>query len=360
MARAINQNNKKTAVIRSFILNDLIHDTSKVIADTQEEFKVTRQTVTRHLKALVDNGDVIATGETKSRKYSLATKFSTTIDIADITPETEEDRIWTKQVRSYIEGVSKNVMEICHYGFTEMMNNVKDHSGSKTARIHIRLTAASLQISVMDKGVGIFEKIQKDFNLDDQRQALLELSKGKLTSDADNHTGEGIFFTSRMFDKFIIRSGKMNYTCMPSNEDYLFESHDKSYISGTTIYMIIALNSDRDSTAVFNKFTTKDDDHGFSKTHVPVFLASYDDDQLVSRSSAKRVLARFSKFKEIWLDFQGVEKIGQAFGDEIFRVYAKANPDIRLCYSDANSNVEAMIMRAVDKLAEQREEEAKE
>ena len=349
--------NKKTAVIKSFILNDLIHNSRRVIADTQKEFGVTRQTVSRHLKALVDSGDVFTFGKTKARTYGLATKFSKSIDIADITSETEEDSIWTKQVRPHIDGVSKNVMEICHYGFTEMMNNVIDHSGSDTARIHIRLTAVSLQISIMDKGVGIFEKIQKDFGLEDQRQALLELSKGKLTSDSDNHSGEGIFFTSRIFDKFVIRSGKMHYACIPSNEDYLIESLDKKFLPGTTIYMTIALNSERDSTAVFNEFTATDDDYGFSKTHVPVFLASYDNDQLVSRSSAKRVLARFNKFKEVWLDFQGVEKIGQAFSDEIFRVYAKANPDIRLCYSDANSEVEGMIKRALSKLEEQQQEE---
>ena len=350
MSKAVN---KKTAVIRDFILNTLIENAGSVIPITQKAFDVTRQTVSRHLKALVESGYVLARGETKSRTYVLAQKLSEIIDI-DITPETEEDSIWTHQVRPYLEDVNKNIMEICHYGFTEMLNNVIDHSCSSTARIYIFRTAVSVHISIVDKGVGIFEKIQKDFNLEDPRQALLELSKGKLTSDSDNHSGEGIFFTSRMFDKFVIRSGKMYYTCIPSDEDYLFESFDKLFIEGTTIRMNIALNSTRDSTEVFNKFTANDDDHAFSKTHVPVFLASYDDDQLVSRSAAKRVLTRFSKFKEVWLDFQGVEKIGQAFGDEIFRVYAKANPDVSLRYSNANHNVENMIIRAVNKLEEAR------
>ena len=349
MARSTN---KKVIIIRDFILHRLINNANTVIPDTVEELGLTRQTVSRHLKALVDSGDVLAQGETKSRKYVLATKFSISEDIA-ITAETEEDSVWTKLVRPHIADVKKNIMEICHYGFTEMMNNVIDHSGSPVARIHIRRTAVSLVMSIMDKGVGIFEKIQKDFNLDDQRQALLELSKGKLTSDSDNHSGEGIFFTSRMFDKFIIRSGKMKYMCMPTDEDYLFESFDKVFLPGTTIHMFIELDSTRDSTDVFNRFTANDDDHAFSKTHVPVFLASYDNDQLVSRSAAKRVLTRFSKFKEVWLDFQGVEKVGQAFADEIFRVYAKANPDVRLCYSNANDDVTGMIVRAVNKLKEQ-------
>jgi len=351
MARALNKNTK---IIQDFILNTLIDDADSVIPITRKKFGVTRQTVSRHLKALVEADDVIARGETKSRTYVLSPKISESIEI-DISPETEEDSVWSHHVRPLISDINKNILEICHYGVTEMLNNVIDHSGADSAKIYIIRTAVSIHIGIIDKGIGIFKKIQKDFKLEDQRHALLELSKGKLTSDSDNHSGEGIFFTSRMFDKFVIRSGKMYYTCMPSNEDYLFESLDKKFIEGTTIRMNIALNSERDSTEVFNKFTTSDDDHAFSKTHVPVFLAGYDHDQLVSRSSAKRVLARFTKFKEVWLDFQGVEKVGQAFADEIFRVYAKANPDVELLCSNANDDVESMIIRAVDKLKEQTE-----
>ena len=48
-----------------------------------------------------------------------------------------------------------------------------------------------------------------------------------------------------------------------------------------------------------------------------------------------------------------MEKAGQAFADEIFRVYAKANPDVMLCYSNTNDDVTGMIVRAVNKLKEQ-------
>ena len=55
--------------------------------------------------------------------------------------------------------------------------------------------------------MGIFKKIQKALDLLDERHAILELAKGKLTTDPKHHTGEGIFFTSRMFDEFTILSG---------------------------------------------------------------------------------------------------------------------------------------------------------
>lgn len=33
---------------------------------------------------------------------------------------------------------------------------------------------------------------------------------------------------------------------------------------------------------------------------------------------------RFERFRNIELDFKGVDEIGQAFADELFRVYARA------------------------------------
>ena len=87
-------------------------------------------------------------------------------------------------------------------------------------------------------------------------------------------------------------------------------------------------------------------DYGFSKTNVPVFLAQYGNENLVSRSQAKRLLARFEKFKEIVLNFDNVDFIGQAFADEIFRVFQLQHPNIHLYYINTNEQVESMILRA--------------
>ncbi len=72
-----------------------------------------------------------------------------------------------------------------------------------------------LLLWVIDDGIGIFTKLQRDFNLANKNHAILELAKGKLTSDPTRHSGEGIFFTSRMFDEFAILS-----------EDTAFFGHD--------------------------------------------------------------------------------------------------------------------------------------
>jgi anti-anti-sigma regulatory factor len=68
---------------------------------------------------------------------------------------------------------------------------------------------------------------------------------------------------------------------------------------------------------------------------------------LVSRSQAKRLLSRIDRFKTVILDFKGVDSIGQAFADEIFRVFAMKNKDINLLHVNASREVEQMIMRAL-------------
>jgi hypothetical protein len=77
-----------------------------------------------------------------------------------------------------------------------------------------------------------------------------------------------------------------------------------------------------------------------------VFLAQYGDENLVSRSQAKRLLTRFDKFREVILNFENVEVIGQAFADEVFRVFTNKNPKIRLSYINTNEQVKKMILRA--------------
>ena len=169
---------------------------------------------------------------------------------------------------------------------------------------------------------------------------LFVLSKGKLTTDPARHSGEGIFFTSRMFDKFSIASGKLFYSYSEYSGDWLVEDHEK-LVSGTTVVLSISSSAKTTIQQIFDNFTA--DDFGFTKTHVPVFLARYGDENLVSRSQAKRLLTRFERFKEIVLDFDNVDSIGQAFADEIFRVFVSQNPNVHLIPANANKQVRNMI-----------------
>jgi len=96
---------------------------------------------------------------------------------------------------------------------------------------------------------------------------------------------------------------------------------------------------------VFDKYA--DVDGGFTKTVVPVTLAKYAAEGLVSRSQAKRVLSRFERFQEVLLDFAGIEEVGQAFADEIFRVFAGSHPTVRIVPINTSPRVQLFINRAL-------------
>jgi hypothetical protein len=207
--------------------------------------------------------------------------------------------------------------------------------------ITFKQTAISTEITLLDNGEGIFRKIHTKHHLEDEKHAILELSKGKLTTDPDNHTGEGIFFASRMFDDFMILSSGVYFSHNPhTNEEWIIE--DNQAENGTMVFMKLLNNTTRTDQEIFDQFAS----YQFTKTIVPVRLAIYGDEQLVSRSQAKRHKARVDRFKVVLLDFSRVETIGQAFADEVFRVFARRNTDIKRVHTNANEQVMRMIKRA--------------
>ena len=72
-------------------------------------------------------------------------------------------------------------------------------------------------------------------------------------------------------------------------------------------------------------------------------MLQFEGETLVSRSQAKRLITRFDRFKEVVLDFEGIKFIGQPFADEIFRVFQKKNPKVRLVPVNTNESVNKII-----------------
>ena len=329
--------------VRRYILENVEKYSKEISRVTAQKFGITRQAVNKHLQRLIEENALTETGKTRNRVYKLCPLLEWR-QTYNIRPGLAEDVVWTNDIRPVLGQLPDNAMNIWHYGFTEMFNNAIDHSGSANIFVRIRKTAADTEMLVMDNGVGIFKKIQMALELLDERHAIFELHKGKLTTDPKTHTGEGIFFTSRMFDSFDILSGGVYFTHeFGKPEDWILEQ-DKSSI-GTTVWMKIYNHTARTTKKVFDQFSTGND-YGFNKTVVPVNLAKYGNDQLISRSQAKRLLARVELFKMVLFDFNGIETIGQAFSDKIFRVFARQHPEIELLPVHANSQVKRMIERA--------------
>jgi anti-sigma regulatory factor (Ser/Thr protein kinase)/predicted DNA-binding protein YlxM (UPF0122 family) len=333
--------------IQQQILRDIKYHPNDIAQHICEIFQISRQAVHKHLKKLEDEDWLESKGATRNKVYKLGSRreHCTTIPLDKSISEHE---VYDREFYSMFEGLPKNIEDIIFYGFTEMVNNAIDHSEGEKCTISIKRDKNEIIISISDDGEGIFKHITRIQALSDEKQAILELYKGKLTTDPANHSGQGIFFTSKMFDSFVIFSKGLIFLHIYDRElDYILDD-EKSKKEGTTVIMEISTTSCRTDAEIFDEYSGNDEEnYAFNKTVIPVKMARINKENLVSRSQAKRLLLRVENFKYVLFDFQDVNTIGQAFADEIFRVYQLRYPNINITAINTVHAVKKMIDRAI-------------
>jgi anti-sigma regulatory factor (Ser/Thr protein kinase) len=239
----------------------------------------------------------------------------------------------------------ENIRSIFTYAFSEMLNNAIEHSGSKNIQVEVEITNKRLLFRVIDSGIGVFKNVMQKQGLKSELEAIQELLKGKTTTQPKAHSGEGIFFTSKSADVFILDSFGVQMIVNNRIGD-IFVSRSKKSKRGTSVSFEINTNSDRHLNDIFRRYTDtiKGGDYGFDKTEIKVKLYTMSGVH-VSRSQARRVLTNLEKFKSVIFDFDKVPMIGQAFADEIFRVFHERHPEIKLQAINMNDAVRFMIDR---------------
>ncbi|RJP63080.1 MAG: DUF4325 domain-containing protein [Comamonadaceae bacterium] len=330
-------------LVRS-VTRDVVEHPRDLTRHYAERLKVSRVAANKYIQRLESEGWIARSGPSTHPVFSPG--YKRRVSRLYSLPGLEEDVAWERDFKLYFN-LAGNVQNIANHGFTEMVNNAIDHSGGKSVFVWMSQDEKYLRIIISDDGVGIFAKITNALGLADMRQALFELSKGKLTTDPSKHTGEGVFFTSRMFDGFEISANELSFNHDDDAQHDRLEEEKGVFSQGTAVFMTISLSSERTAASVYAQFTNAPDDFDFSKTIVPMKLAKYGDEQLVSRSQAKRLIARFDRFRVVILDFSDVREIGQAFADELFRVYGNAHPSVELVPKNMTEQVERMWLRAV-------------
>jgi anti-sigma regulatory factor (Ser/Thr protein kinase) len=325
---------KRGEEIRDFILAN-ITENRNIAALTSEQFGISLPAVYKHIDRLVAEKQVTKKAGRyvlQSRQYKYLYRNERSLS---------EDAVWEKDIKKHFDDVPKDVWHIWTYGFLEIFNNAIEHSRGKKIRVVINKNRIFTALSISDDGIGIFNNIKTNFNLIDEKDALLELAKGKRTTDTTRHSGQGIFFASKIFDNFIIISNGIAFN---ENFERKHQKIDRSNCS-TYVFMHLANNSDKILKNVFDTFSTEVPGD-FDKTIVPVRLANSSD--LVSRSQARRILSGLELFREVILDFKDIEYIGQAFADEIFRVFPNMNPNTSITAQNTNADVQNMINRAIN------------
>jgi anti-sigma regulatory factor (Ser/Thr protein kinase) len=332
----------RSTEIEAALLKAVADHPRDLVGVVAAQLGLSRQRIAMQVRALVAADYLRKRGSTRPT-YALGRnrRFEQRFSRAGLT----EDVVWFGHVLPVLGELPRNVVEIAQHGLTEMVNNAIDHSDAAHVRVRVDVRDGRLQLEIADDGIGIFRKIARALALPDERLALLELSKGKFTTDPRRHTGEGVFFTSRMFDNFRIVSGGLAFDHDTDLADILTDD-DGTSDRGTTVRMAIRTDATRTAREVFEAYSSGPDDYSFAKTVVPVRLAQVGDENLISRSQAKRLLQRVDRFRHVVLDFSNVHSIGQAFADEIFRVFTNAHPEVELVPVQATPDVQQMIRRA--------------
>jgi anti-sigma regulatory factor (Ser/Thr protein kinase) len=302
---------------------------------------VSRQAAHRHLAALVREGVLQTQGQGRSVKYRAAGS----LPLVRRYPRgvIAEDRVFSDLVagNETLAALSDAARSIFHYAFTEMLNNAIEHSDSKEIEVRFERVTRGLAFEIVDEGVGIFAHLRKELGLASDIEALEELSKGKITTLPEGHTGEGIFFTSKVADRFEIDSGELRW--IVDNQRHDVAAGAAPYRRGTRVRFEASFEPSRTLREVFDEYT---EDLEFTKTRIVVKLFLHGD-RFISRSEARRVTHGLERFGEVILDFHGVKEAGQGFADEVFRVWAAAHPRTKLTPVNMIDPVEFMVKRSL-------------
>ena len=303
------------------------------------------RTYTAHLLSnLLKTGQIQQLRQGKHLHYFISTTiYEKTLPLKNL----HEDEVWNeiRKTPNFIASLSEQAETSLHFAFTEMLNNAIDHSKSGTASIKLEFVKEDVAFTIRDYGIGVFNSLQAKKNYPDTITTIQELVKGKNTSDPIHHSGEGIFWTSKIADYFELKS--FNYSLIIDNtiNDYTIIPLSEP-ILGTEVTFRINQHSEKSIRELFHQYAIDKNSLSLDATTIPIKL--YDlGAAWISRSQAKKLLSGLEKYKKIIFDFNGVDLIGQGFADEIFRVFKNAHQDIILEPINMNDTIAILVNDAI-------------
>ncbi|MFH0837666.1 MAG: DUF4325 domain-containing protein [Patescibacteria group bacterium] len=320
--------------------------TSKEVAN---KFGVSRQFAHQVIKKLVRQRKLLKFGVTRKAVY--AHPVHGHVIIGTVKRRLVNNNLEEHKVMAELEGasqvlaaVSDDVRNIFQYAFSEMLNNAIEHSKSDNIEVSVESDPKNLIFHVDDFGIGVFRNVMQKRKLSSELEAMQDLLKGKTTTMPRSHSGEGIFFTSKAADQFVLESFGFKLTVDNKAED-IFIEEVRSKKRGTKVTFIIAMGSKRHLSDIFKEYQTDPAALTFDKTEIQIRLYTMGTVH-VSRSQARRIMSGLEKFNVITLDFDRVPTVGQAFVDEIFRVFQNKHPHIKIIPVNMNKAVKFMVERA--------------
>lgn len=331
------------------VLKAIIKRKKVKTSDVVKMLGVSRQYASRILKNLVTEGKLTKLGSIRNARYTLP-------QYADKrgghqkkqilqNKNLEEDKIMKSFLLPTLtfRQASEDVQNILQYAFSEMLNNAIEHSQSRMIAVELYDNGNDITFIVKDLGMGVFRNIMQQRHLQSEFEAMQDILKGKTTTAPQAHSGEGIFFTSKAADRFTLESFDHRMIIDNTIPDIFFEKK-KPAKRGTRVLFSIAKKTKRRLNDIFESFQSDSEERAFDKTEIHVRLFTMGT-IYISRSQARRIVTGLEKFKLVILDFDRVLSVGQAFADEIFRVFKNQHPEVTITPTNMNEAVRFMIER---------------
>lgn len=308
--------------------------------DVAAALRVSPATAHRLLQALVVGGVLARHGKGRAARYGFRT-LRRRYRRAGL----DEHRVWQEMAAetARIRPLDPDGTHGLAYAVSEIVNNAVDHSGGRMVEVSVAFqTGGATVASVRDDGVGVFRRVCEEFGYATPHDAIVQLEKGKLTSDPARHSGEGLFFSSKAVTRFRLESQGVAWIVDNVLRDSAIGPSEIR--RGTRVQLDVVAGHVPRLEEVFAAYTDPETLR-FTRTRATIKLAALGT-VLVSRSEAKRLVARLPEFTHVTLDFSGVEVVGQGFCDEVFRVFAGAHPRVRLEPVGMSDTVAFMVGRA--------------
>jgi anti-sigma regulatory factor (Ser/Thr protein kinase) len=308
--------------------------------DVVQALRVSPATSHRLLKALVTSGMLERHGRGPAARYGFR-RVRRRFRRAGL----EEDRVWrlVSHDVARIRPLPPDEARSLQYAATEVINNAIEHSRGRSVEVLVAFEASvSTVTTVRDDGVGVFRRLCEDFGFASPYDAIVQLEKGKLTSDPSRHSGEGLFFSSKAVTRFRLESQGVAWMVDTLVGDSAVGPSEVR--RGTQVVLTTVRGRTPRLEDVFRAYADPETLR-FTRTRTTVRLGAIGS-SLASRSEARRITARLTEFTHAVLDFSGVEVVGQGFCDEIFRVFARRHPEVALEPVGMNDAVAFMVARA--------------
>ncbi|HEX4508898.1 MAG TPA: ATP-binding protein, partial [Burkholderiaceae bacterium] len=259
---------------------------------------VTRATILRHLKRLVELGWL-------EREAGGSARFKPgpqrEVNLQYPTAGLDEHTPWVRDVQPML-ALAPAAARLAQHVFGEILNNAVDHGEATTVNVSIRQTPSHLHLLISDDGVGVFDQLARRAGLADVQRAALELAKGRLTTQPAAHGGRGLFFVARMVEAMNVQSNGQVLQWRDRGASVRLLAHPLER-PGTTVFVSLRLDTDVRTSDAYGAYGSAQAPLDFSRTQVPLRLLTDAGHALDSRAQARWVVSRLELFATAELDF---------------------------------------------------------